>query len=197
MKVLLCLGVMLIATCAESVGAASGTGTPAAAGADRLDYLPDGRLRMPADYRDWPFLSSGLDMNYQDGGMRMDHGIFDNVFVNPESLRSFRESGKWPERTVFVKEGREALTKGSINKSGQYQAEAVISVEIHVKDSARFDGGWGFFAFDGAGPAVRIPAAADCYACHQAHGGVDSTFVQFYPTLVGIARRKGTLHAAR
>jgi hypothetical protein len=41
-----------------------------------------------------------------------------------------------------------------------------------------------------------IPLAADCYSCHAAHAAVDTTFVQFYPTLLPIATRKGTLSTA-
>ena len=36
---------------------------------------------------------------------------------------------------------------------------------------------------------------ADCYSCQQANGAVDTTFVQFYPTLMPIAREKKTLSA--
>jgi len=125
----------------------------------------------------------------------MDRRMFDNVFVDPVALRAFRRTGAWPEGTVLVKEGREGLTKGSINQSGQYQGEPVLSLELHVKDRARFPGGWAFFAFDGSGPATRIPATAQCYNCHQAHGAVDTTFVQFYPTLTGIARTRGSLRS--
>lgn len=41
-----------------------------------------------------------------------------------------------------------------------------------------------------------IPVVADCYSCHAAHGAVDTTFVQFYPTLLPIAKSKGTLSSA-
>ena len=40
-----------------------------------------------------------------------------------------------------------------------------------------------------------IPEKADCYACHQSHAAVDTTFVQFYPTLLPLAEAKGTLSA--
>jgi hypothetical protein len=53
----------------------------------------------------------------------------------------------------------------------------------------------GFFFFGGEAPAQKIPTTAQCYACHQAHGAVDSTFVQFYPTLIGVARSRQTLSA--
>jgi hypothetical protein len=66
-------------------------------------------------------------------------------------------------------------------------------VEVHVKDK-RFDGGWAFFAFEGARevPGKLFPRSADCYSCHAQHGSVDTTFVQFYPTLRPIAEAKGT-----
>lgn len=57
-------------------------------------------------------------------------------------------------------------------------------------------GGWGFFAFQGDAPASQIPYTAPCYACHEAHGAADMTFVQFYPILLPIATRLGTLNPA-
>jgi len=41
-----------------------------------------------------------------------------------------------------------------------------------------------------------VPSGAPCYTCHVAHGAVDTTFVQFYPTLMPIAQRKKTLSEA-
>jgi hypothetical protein len=40
-----------------------------------------------------------------------------------------------------------------------------------------------------------IPRTANCYSCHQENGAVDTTFVQFYPTLLPIARAEKTLTA--
>jgi hypothetical protein len=51
-----------------------------------------------------------------------------------------------------------------------------------VKDTARFKGGWGFFAIQGEASARQIPYTDACYSCHKAHGAADTTFVQFYPT---------------
>lgn len=70
-------------------------------------------------------------------------------------------------------------------------------MEVELKDQRRFAGGWAFFSFErGASSAVPIPRSASCYSCHAQHGAVDNTFVQFYPTLVEIARQKGTLKPA-
>jgi hypothetical protein len=72
-----------------------------------------------------------------------------------------------------------------------------MNLEIHIKDEARFPGKWAFFVSnDGKAPGALRPQSANCYSCHQEHGASDTTFVQFYPTLFGIAKDKGTLSAA-
>jgi len=155
-------------------------------------YTADGALVPPADYREWVYLSSGLDMSYSEGGPMAGHSMFDNVFVDPAAWATFKRTGHWPDKTMFVMEARGAGSKGSINKHGQYQTEDLMGLEVHVRDDARFKGGWGFFAFAGDVPASVLPASAECYACHQAHGAVDTTFTQFYPTARSIAIKAGT-----
>ncbi len=68
-----------------------------------------------------------------------------------------------------------------------------MGLEVHVKDAARFEGGWAFFQFDGKGNGKLMPQTEDCYSCHASHAAVDTTFVQFYPTLLPVANAKGTL----
>ena len=97
--------------------------------------------------------------------------------------------------TTMVLEGRGAKGKGSINQRGNFQDTEVMGLEVHVKDS-RFAGNWAFFGFDGEKTAKMIPTTASCYSCHSEHAAVDTTFVQFYPTLLPIAKSKGTLTPA-
>jgi hypothetical protein len=161
-------------------------------------YDKDGALLPPTNYREWVYLTSGIDMSYAQKSAEMqDHSMFDNVFVNPEAYRSFLATGTWPDKTVMVLEVREARSKGSINQRGHYQGTDVMDFEVHVKDEARFPGKWAFFAFDSpAASGTLIPQGAPCYTCHTAHGAVDTTFVQFYPTLLPLAQKKGTLSTA-
>lgn len=159
-------------------------------------YTADGRLLPPADYRQWIFLSSGLDMSYRARSGDASMHMFDNIFVRPEAYRAFLDAGTWPDHTVLVMEARGARSKGSINRHGQFQTAELMGLEFHVKDTARFAGGWAFFATDDSGPATQIPVQAECYSCHREHGAVDTTFVQFYPTLLPFAEKKGTLSAA-
>jgi Cytochrome P460 len=166
--------------------------TANASSANAPVYTQTGEMLPPTNYREWIFLSSGIDMSYtaKPAGMTM----FDNVFVNPEAYRSFLATGTWPDKTVIVLEPREARSNGSINQHGHYQGTDVMGLEVHVKDEARFPGKWAFFDFDKpTSKGTLIPQAASCYTCHTAHGAVDTTFVQFYPTLLPIAKDKRTL----
>ena len=157
-------------------------------------YTQEGRLRPQLDYREWVYLTSGLDMSYTPRVVGMaGHSMFDNVFVNPEAYRSFLQTGTWPDRTMLVLEVRGAESKASINKAGHFQSEGVMAVEMHVKNTVR--GGWAFYEFDNAAPAKMVPKQANCYSCHRDHAAVDTTFVQFYPTLMPLAKGKGTLSA--
>jgi hypothetical protein len=99
--------------------------------------------------------------------------------------------------TVIVKEGRVGTSKGSINKSGTFQTEERFDLEVHVKDSKRFKGGWAFFVNTDDKPAKPISHDVACYSCHTANGAVDTTFVQFYPTAKPIAVKSGTFDASR
>ncbi len=156
-------------------------------------YADDGSLPVPKDYREWIFLSSGIDMSYTEKPAMQGESMFDNVFVDPKSWATFKRTGHWPDHTVFVMENRGAGTKGSINKLGHFQTTEFMGLEFHVRDDARFKGGWGFFASDGVQPAALLPPTEDCYACHAAHGAVDTTFTQFYPTAKEIAVAKHSL----
>lgn len=164
----------------------------AAPAPDAGRFTPDGALILPADYRDWMFLSSGVDMSYSDAPAAPGGSTFDNVFVDPAAWAAFRKTGHWPDGAVFVLENRGGASHGSINKHGQYQNEAVTGLEVHIRNEKRFKGGWGFFAFSGGAPAHMIPYSVACYACHQVHGAVDTTFTQFYPTAKSIAVKAGT-----
>src|SRR5579863_2149623 len=97
-------------------------------------YTADGKMLFPANYRSWIFLTSGIDMSYLQNPMAMGHSVFDNVFVNPDSYKSFLQTGTWPDKTMLVLEVRKAGDKASINKSGHFQTPELMGREVHVRD---------------------------------------------------------------
>jgi hypothetical protein len=166
----------------------------AASPAPAAVYTADGKLVFPKDYRTWVYLSTGMDMAYTDNPGRGDVHVFDSVFVNREAYDAFQKTGTWPDKTVMVLEVRKGQGRGSINKGGQFQTDRV-GAEVHVKDVARFKSGWAFFP-SGDGPTAALSQTSQCNVCHEQHGAVDTTFVQFYPTLLPKAQEMKTLSAA-
>jgi Cytochrome P460 len=162
--------------------------------ANEPTYTAAGELNPPTNYREWVYLTTGFDMSYNPA-MNMDHHMFDNVFVNPEAYQAFLKTGTWPDKTMLVLEVRGAKSKGSINQAGNFQSTEVMGMEVHVKDNTRFkdQGNWAFFGFDEDKPSKMTPTTQSCYSCHSQHAAVDTTFVQFYPTLLPIAKSHNTL----
>ncbi len=172
------------------LGAAADTDAPA--GTPQYDAA--GHLIFPAGYREWVFLSSGLDMSYSNAPAMPDAHMFNNVFAPRAAYEAFLKTGIWPDKTMLILEGRGGASNISIAKRGVVQTGDVMGREVHVKDTARFKGGWAFFAFDGDKPAEQIAYTESCYSCHQQHAAADTTFVQFYPTLLPVAAQLGTLN---
>jgi hypothetical protein len=158
---------------------------------DAPTYTAEGKMNFPTDYREWVFLTSGLDMSYDPKATAATHSVFNNVFVNPSAYRVYMQTGTWPEGSMFMLENRGAEGNHSINVRGQTQAVKVTGTEIHVKDSAH--GGWAFYIFKDGASAKQLDHSLACYSCHEQHAAVDTTFVQFYPTLLGVAEEKGVI----
>jgi len=162
---------------------------------DGPSFSPAGELMLPKDYRQWVFVTSGLGMTYGPAAQaNTSDPSFDNVFVNPSSYRAFLETGHWPDRTMFVLEVRHSAGKGSINQGGHYQTE-IAAIEAAVKDESRFPQKWAYFGFGRGEKAEPFPANSVCNSCHRQNAAVETTFVQFYPELLEVAKRKGTLNA--
>jgi len=161
---------------------------------DGPQYVNKTNLVRPANYREWVFIGAGLGMNYDQGASGGSAPIFTNVFVNPSSYRGFMETGRWPNGSVFVLEFRRSQTEAPPNRSGRFQTD-LVALEAEVKDS-RFPDGWAFYNFRGGGesaPPLAGQDVASCVECHTKQTAVERTFVQFYPTLLEVARKKGTV----
>jgi|SRR5579859_90641 len=163
------------------------------------EYTADAQLKLPEHYREWVYLTSDFyavsdPAKMQTGEQRK----FNNIFVDPAAYRAFLHSGTWPDKTMLVVEQRAADDIGSNNPNQKGTAQSSeMGLAVHVKDETRFPGKWAFFGFHGADTTGKmIPATAGCDSCHAAHGAADTTFVQFYPTLLPIAASKNTLSPA-
>lgn len=185
---LLLAALILILICAGSLQR-SHAGSPP----DLPQYTNGGELVRPQSYREWVFISAGFRLsNYPSPA---EGATFTNVFVTPSAYRQFMATGNWPDKTILVEEKRTSSNKGSLNKAAQFQTD-LVGISVKVKDVGRFPDKWAYFSFDSSATTAHANPKAMCLECHHEHGAVDTTYVQFYPTLKPVAQKFGTLHDA-
>ena len=153
---------------------------------------------MPADYRTWTFLTSNINMGYPSEGAPAPSADaptrFGNVFVNPAAYEAFVRSGTWPDKTMMLIEVRGSGHTPALTANARFQTD-IQRYEFHVKDAAH--GGWTFYLIEAGRTSGKAFAKTEsCYSCHEKNAAVDTTFVQYYPTLAGIAKAKGTYRKA-
>jgi hypothetical protein len=141
-----------------------------------------GALRRPVGFGSW-FLVAGAETgaagNASTAGNR--------VYINPSSYREYVKTRRFPDGTVLVWEPA-APGHAAAGDGGPHATSSTLLVS--VKDSARFEGGWGFFDFGGAGGEVAskaraLPESRGCRMCHQQRGENDHVFTQRYSGLRG------------
>ena len=147
-------------------------------------------LLRPEGYREWIFVGSSLGLAYsQDPAVTRGANIYKNVYINPSSYREFSRTGKFPEGTMMALELFSSDVKKEPGLQGSFEKD-FVSLEMSVKDSARFKEGWGYFNFSEGG-VLKAKAEANppnrCFSCHDQNAATDHVFTQFYPVLRAVA----------
>jgi hypothetical protein len=108
-------------------------------------------LLRPEGYRDWILVAPSPTHR---------------VYIDPVGYQGYEHTGRFPEGTLMIwesaRERRDAAPR-------PHKESALLA---SVKDSTRFDGGWGFFDFtapDGTvtARAQAVPKSGDCRTCHR------------------------------
>jgi len=110
--------------------------------------------------------------------------LFHNVYIEPGAYEHFARTGRFAEGTMLALALYVPREKVAPSRQGLFEGERV-AVELAVKDSRRFPGGWAYFNFGDAPGGARarpLPREA-CERCHARHAADDHVFVQFYPVL--------------
>jgi hypothetical protein len=183
-------GVALLAIVSVSVLAQMRQTAPATVTSTAV-FERENTLLRPEGYRDWILVApssmphgSGIDP--ATSGKRT---ATDRVYINPAGYREYEKSGRFPEGTLMI---WESVNGGPDMAPHPHKASAFLA---SVKDSTRFDGGWGFFDFTGVdgtmtARAQALPESSGCGTCHRRDAETDQVFTQFYPVLQSARRTK-------
>jgi len=145
-----------------------------------------GEISLPEDFRNtMTHLGSWF---VPEGGA----GGFHDVYAQPETVAVYRETGKFPDGAVLIKELRTAEAADySTGKSVQRATEKILQTFVMVKDregrfsdSSNWGDGWGWALFKpGTEGNVSGDYKADCLGCHIPAKDKDWVYTEGYPTL--------------
>jgi hypothetical protein len=116
-------------------------------------------MARPDGYRSWVLVGSMLN-----------EGSVHKVYISPPAYQEFAKNGRFPEGTMMVLEG--------VRSGGN----EITALQVSVKDSNRYEGGWGYFDF-GDKSMTRAGLNGGCRSCHEERAKTDHVFTQFYPVL--------------
>jgi len=149
----------------------------------------DGELVRPTNYRSWVYVGTPLTPNELNNG-KAAFPEFHNVYIDPASYKHYKNTGKWKEGTILMKELVSVGTKAAVSGNGYFMGD-FIGLEATIKSKEHFPdepGNWAYFSF--TNPTEGTLSATgkafqtnQCNACHNTSAGDDFVFTQYYPVL--------------
>jgi hypothetical protein len=147
-----------------------------------------GNLHVPDGYRaTYRFLGSWAVEAARGQGPKELH----LVYASPGAIDAYRESGRFPDGTVLVKEVFRAAT-GQMTTGTVSHAESLKGWFVMMKgEGGRYAGnklwgdGWGWSWFNSDNPAKTTSTSykTDCIGCHVPARASDWIYVSGYPVL--------------
>ena len=156
-----------------------------------------GALIKPEGYREWIFVGTPVTPNDMNNGAAP-FPEFHHVYIDPVSYKHYKDTGKFRQGTILIKELISVGSKSAASGIGYFQGE-FIGLEATIKDSKMFPkepGNWAYFSFSKPDHTLPVNAtakafpAAACNACHDAAAAEDWVFTQYYPVLRALKMKK-------
>jgi len=151
--------------------------------------IENGELQRPTGYREWVYVGTPVTPNDMNNG-KASFPEHHNVYIDPTSWKHWKETGKFRDGTILIKELVSNGSKAAVSGAGYFQGE-FIGLEATIKSkkhSPAEPGNWAYYSFSGknhktlSNTAKAFPAKS-CNSCHQASAADDFVFTQYYPVL--------------
>ncbi len=167
---------------------------------ERFSFSPfvdrDGKIALPSDYRaSWVHLGTWVVTSQAatgpDQGRTTHANGFHEVYTQPESLKVYQKTGRWPDGAVLILEVASVqwddLPTGHVMSAGE-AAEVSLMIKDNTnrfKSRTNWGDGWGWALFKPKGSVASIETDYKnaCLSCHEVAKDTDFVFVQGYPIL--------------
>lgn len=201
------LAALGLATGAPGASQAQDGAVPARAGTPMPQAPAEGELTRP-DIERWIFVGATVDHGVvpEDGTRKFsaeDPGKILVTQMEPGAYDYFMEHGRYADGTTFATSIYMPHENPKPAMDGVVQGDlAILFVHRLERGETGLQHEFSLFG-NGPGMAKRMPEGSECVACHTKHGGLDGTYVQFYPSLrerlrVGVPdAAAATIHAGR
>lgn len=163
------------------------TGT---ASAEKYFNFKDGALERPTGYREWVHVGTPLTPNDMNNG-NANFKEYHVTYIDPVSWEIYKETGKFRDGTIIVKEMVAVGSKVASSGQGYFMGE-FAGLEASIKSSKHLPnepGNWGYFSFTDTKnyntikKTAKVMPAASCNSCHAGAAADDFVFTQYYPVL--------------
>lgn len=151
--------------------------------------MQDGELQRPVGYREWVYVGTPVTPNDMNNG-KAAFPEFHNVYIDPISWDYWKETGKFRDGTILIKELVGVGSKAAVSGNGYFMGD-FVGLEATIKSKQHFPkepGNWAYFSFSTKNhksltkTAKAMPTDA-CNACHNVAAADDFVFTQYYPIL--------------
>ncbi|WP_103070171.1 cytochrome P460 family protein [Aquimarina sediminis] len=151
--------------------------------------MENGELLRPKGYRTWVFVGTPVTPNDLNGGLAPFPEMH-NVYIDPVSFEHYKQTGKFRENTILIKELVSVGATVAASGNGYFEGE-YIGLEASIKSKEHFPdepGNWSIFSFTqpklGTLKERSKPFPYEkCAQCHDVSAQDDFVFTQFYPVL--------------
>jgi hypothetical protein len=136
-------------------------------------------LVRPVNVDIWPTVGTTMRMDKANTSLPWQ---FRQVAMEPGAYAEFVKTGRYPDGAMLAASFHSVKLDAS-NAPPLYHEDQDLGISIEVIDRSHPDGRR-FYNFSAtAKAATPLPAGNSCAACHNARGGFDGTFAQYYPLI--------------
>jgi hypothetical protein len=151
--------------------------------------MKNGELERPTGYREWIYIGTPVTPNDMNGG-KAAFPEMHNVYIDPKSWKHWKDTGKFRDGTILIKELVSVGSKSAVSGKGYFMGE-FVGLEATIKSKKHFEnepGNWAYFSFSSADHKTLSKTAkafptTSCNSCHAGAAADDFVFTQYYPVL--------------